>query len=228
MDACPFVLLAYLQGLSLDPRYHTFNTAFRPLRSVSQALFMTFALILGSAAAHADANKDAVPDTTGISSEQAWPARLKFDLNKLDLNIYGLAYHPDREKVKEEDLDNQVNPGLGLHYEIRNTERGVTFAEIGAYRDSGRNIASFLSLGYQFKLGENWRIGGAVAAMNSKTYNDGVAFVGMFPLVTYDFGPVKVNAVYFPKVANYNEVAAFGLYVSVPLGRWIKDSANKQ
>jgi hypothetical protein len=189
---------------------------------------MTFALVLGSAAAHADANKDAVPDATGISSEQASPARLRFDLNKLDLNVYGLAYHPDREKVKSENLDNQVNPGLALHYELRNTERGVTFTEIGAYRDSGRNTAAFVALGYQYKLGENWKFGGAVAAMNSKTYNDGVSFVGMFPLVTYDFGPLKVNAVYFPKVANYNEVAAFGLYVSVPLGRWIKDSYQKQ
>lgn len=217
----------------MDVFTHFRQPAYRKFCSVLQAIIVVLTLTgAGATASRADiGNADSgtvETDPSRISSENASPARLRFDLNKLDLNIYGLAYHPDREKVKEENLDNQVNPGLGLHYELRNTERGVTFTEIGAYRDSGRNIASFLSLGYQYKLGENWRFGGAVAAMNSKTYNHGVSFVGMFPLVTYDFGPVKVNAVYFPKVANYNEVAAFGLYVSVPLGRWIKQSAQKQ
>lgn len=174
------------------------------------------------------ANANAAETDATQVSEQAWPARFQFDLAKLDLNIYGLAYHPDRERVERDNLDNEVNPGLGLHYELRNTERSITFAEIGAYRDSGSNTATFLALGYQFKLGEHWRFGGAGAAMNSETYNHGVAFVGMFPLVTYDFGPVKVNAVYFPKVANYNEVAAFGFYVSIPLGRWMGDGAQKR
>jgi len=58
--------------------------------------------------------------------------------------------------------------------------------------------------------------------MHSQTYNNGVAFVGMFPLVTYDLGPAKLNAVYFPKFANYNEVAAFGFYLSLPLGKWLE------
>ncbi len=102
---------------------------------------------------------------------------------------------------------------------MRNTERGITFTEVGAYYDSGRNWAKFVDLGYQFKLGEHWRIGGAVAAMDSRTYNRGVAFVGMIPLITYDLGRVKLNAVYFPKVANYNEIAAFGFYISIPFGQ---------
>jgi hypothetical protein len=141
------------------------------------------------------------------------------NLNEVDLNVYGLAYHPDRETVHRRNLDNQYNPGLGLHYELTNSDLGITFAEAGAYYDSGRNWAKFLALGYQFKLGEHWSLGGAVAAMHSETYNHGVAFVGMFPLLTYDMGPVKLNAVYFPKVANYNDVAAFGLYISIPLGK---------
>lgn len=144
----------------------------------------------------------------------------RFDINKLDLNVYGLAYHPDRETVHRENLDNEFNPGLGLQYELRNTDRGITFAQLGSYYDSGSNWATFLALGYQWKWGEKWRFGGALAAMNSPTYNNGVAFIGMFPVVTYDMGPVKLNAVYFPKVANYNEVAAFGFYLSVPLGQW--------
>ena len=58
--------------------------------------------------------------------------------------------------------------------------------------------------------------------MDSKTYNHGVAFVGMIPLITYDMGRVKLNAVYFPKIANYNEIAAFGFYVSIPFGQFAR------
>ena len=119
-------------------------------------------------------------------------------------------------------LNNQVNPGLGLHYELIDGERGSTFAEAGFYRDSGRNQAKFAALGYQFKFGEHWRIGGALAVLESGTYNRGAAFVGMIPLVTRDFGPVKLNAVYFPKFGQYNDVDAFGLYLSIPLGRWAR------
>jgi len=133
--------------------------------------------------------------------------------------VYGLSYHPDRETVHRLRLDNEVNPGLGLHYELDNDERGITFAEVGAYYDSGRNWAKFASLGYQFKFGKRWRIGGALAVVDSQTYNDGVTFVGMIPLITYDIGRVKLNAVHFPKFGHYNEVDAFGFYLSIPFGQ---------
>jgi hypothetical protein len=58
--------------------------------------------------------------------------------------------------------------------------------------------------------------------MDSKTYNDGVGFVAMIPLITYDAGPIKLNGVYDPKFGNYNEVAAYGFYISIPIGRWAR------
>ena len=180
---------------------------------------------VGAAAADDDGNRGMVgaagSGVTGISSEQVRPADSRFNLDALDLNVYGLSYHPDREKVHRLNLDNQVNAGLALHYALIDDARGITFAEAGAYYDSGRNWAKFAALGYQFKFGERWRIGGALAALNSQTYNHGITFVGMIPLVTYDLGRIKLNAVYFPKVANYNEVAAYGFYLSIPFGRWL-------
>jgi len=146
----------------------------------------------------------------------------RFRLDALSVNVYGLAYHPDRETVHREHLDNEFNPGLGLHYELDNDAMSVTFTEVGTYRDSGSNWAKFASLGYQLKMGEHWRIGGAVAAFNSQTYNRGVTFLAMIPLVTYDLGRVQLNAVYFPKIGNYNEVAAFGFYATVPVGSWLR------
>jgi hypothetical protein len=157
-------------------------------------------------------------DASGISSGARALAETAPRINALDLNVYGFAYHPDREAIRRLGLDNEFNPGLGLRYELVNSERGITFAEMGAYRDSGRNWAKFAGLGYQFKLGERWRIGGAVAVVNSRTYNDGVTFVGMIPLLSYDMGNVKLNAVYFPKIRHYNEVDVFGFYLSIPLG----------
>lgn len=133
--------------------------------------------------------------------------------------MYGFSYHPDRATVHRLNLDNEFNPGLALHYELFNDARGITFAEAGAYYDSGQNWAKFIALGYQFKFGEHWRIGGALSAVNSRTYNDGVSFLAMIPLITYDFGRIKLNAVYFPKFGHYNEVAAFGFYISIPLAR---------
>jgi hypothetical protein len=105
---------------------------------------------------------------------------------------------------------------------LDNDARGITFTELGAYRDSGRNWAKFASLGYQFKLGDQWRIGGAFAAFNSQTYNRGITFLGMIPMVSYDFGPVELNAVYFPKFGHYNNVDAFGFYFTIPLGKWVR------
>ena len=63
--------------------------------------------------------------------------------------------------------------------------------------------------------------------MNSRTYNHGVPFIGIIPLLSYDMGRVKLNAVYFPKVAGHNEVAASGLYISIPLGQWGGQSGQK-
>ncbi len=160
----------------------------------------------------------------GISSKQVQSGQVRsdhprFNREALDINVYGLAYHPDRETVHRMGLDNEFNPGLGLHYELRNTPRGVTFAEVGAYEDSGNSLAAFIGLGYQFKMGEHWRVGAAVALMNSETYNQGTSFVGMVPVITYDTGRVKLNAVYFPKFGNYNRVAAYGFYLGIPFGR---------
>jgi hypothetical protein len=77
-------------------------------------------------------------------------------------------------------------------------------------------------------LGERWRIGGALAAVYSQTYNDGAAFVAMIPLITYDLGRVKLNATYIPKIPGHNKVDAYGFYISIPLGRRAQQSVQKR
>ena len=54
---------------------------------------------------------------------------------------------------------------------------------------------------------------------DSTNYNHGRAFVAPVPLLSYDFGPVKLNAVVFPKYMPYNQFTAFGFYLGIPPGR---------
>lgn len=145
------------------------------------------------------------------------PARSPVSLN---LHIFGLSYHPDREGSRVNHLDNELNLGLGLNYEFRNDERGITSLEAGFYKDSARNWAKFAGVGYQFKLGDHWRFGANLLAIQSPTYNNGKLFIAPIPLLTYDFGAVKLNATYIPRVSNYNEFAVYAVYFTAPLSSW--------
>lgn len=191
------------------------------MRSALARVIFAGLAMTGYAAIAEDNDNAGIAAKTGSGAEGSWPIQedVRFDINALNLNVYGLSYHPDREAVHRLDLGNQVNPGLGLHYVLDQNARGVTFVELGGYYDSGRSWAKFIGLGYQFKVGKRWRVGGALAAMHSQTYNDGIGFVGMIPLVTYDLGRVTLNAAYYPKFGHYNEVAAFGFYISIPFGK---------
>lgn len=160
------------------------------------------------------------PVATASAEDYAQGIRHRDPRLRLNLHVFGLSYYTDREAARERNLDNELNPGLGLNYELRNNVQGVTSVETGIFKDSGRNWAKFAGLGYQFKLGENWRLGGDLLAVQSRTYNRGHGFIAAIPRLSYDFGPVKLNAVYFPEVSDVNEVAAFGFYFTVPMGTW--------
>ena len=113
-------------------------------------------------------------------------------------------------------MDNELNLGLGLNYTVHEDERGIQFVGAGFYRDSGTRLAKLAGMGYQYKLGR-WRLGGALLGVQSETYNHGRAFIAPLPILTYDLGRVKLNAVYAPRYGQYNEFAVFGFYFSVPL-----------
>jgi hypothetical protein len=136
---------------------------------------------------------------------------------RLFIDVYGLSYHTNRSGVHAEHLDNELNVGLGLKYELSGDSRGVAFVEAGTYKDSGRHWTTTAGPGYQLKLGERWRAGGALLFFDSRTYNHGRPFVAPIPIVSYDLGPAWLNVVYAPRVTGYNEFAVFGFYVSVPL-----------
>lgn len=121
--------------------------------------------------------------------------------------------------MRRDGLDNQFNLGLGLNYTVHEDADGIGFAELGAYRDSGSNLAKVAGIGYQYKFFDSWRFGGALLAVQSKTYNHGDAFIAPLPILTWDLGAVKLNAIYVPKYREYNRFAVFGLYFSLPLAK---------
>jgi hypothetical protein len=146
------------------------------------------------------------------SAVLALPAAVQ--AQQLGVNLYGLSYHIDRERAQQLGVDSEFNPGLGGRYRTPINARWDGFFDAGAYRDSGRNTALFAGAGAYWKAGEHLRLGGALAAFDSDTYNRGKAFIAPVPMLGFDFRSVTLNVVYLPKVARLNDVATLGLWVT--------------
>ncbi len=66
------------------------------------------------------------------------------------LDVFGFSYHMEQSRAKELGVDNQVNPGLGARYRIRQSESWDWITDVGAYHDSGRHTALFAGTGAYF------------------------------------------------------------------------------
>jgi len=142
---------------------------------------------------------------------------------RLNLHVFGVSYHPDREGTRSSNLDNELNIGLGINYEFQNDDQGMATIETGFFKDSGRYWAKFAGVGYQFKFGDRWRVGADLLAINSQTYNSGRSFIAPIPRLSYDIGKpgaVRINAVYVPKIQEINQFAVYAIYFSLQLGNW--------
>lgn len=135
------------------------------------------------------------------------------------VNIYGFSYHWDRDLAQQNDLDNEFNPGLGVRYRLGSWLRADAIIDAGAYRDSGRNAAVYAAAGLLWPLDDakRFNVGAALTAFHSDTYNNGDPFVAPIPLVAIRFERVTVNFTHFPKIRNFNEVAATAMYFTIPL-----------
>jgi hypothetical protein len=133
----------------------------------------------------------------------------------LGINVYGLSYHFDRQRARELRVDNEVNPGLGVRYRIPHSERLAWVFDVGAYRDSGRNTALLAGAGGLYAVSAGWRLGAALAVLDSDTYNRGKTTLVPLPLAAYETRPVTFNVVYMPKVSDINEVATLGFWATV-------------
>jgi len=134
------------------------------------------------------------------------------------LNVYGLSYHFDRDTARSIGTDNEFNPGLGVRYRRPINASFDFFADVGAYKDSGRNTAVLAGGGAFWRASNTLRLGGALVALQSDTYNRGDAFIAPLPVAALDFDRVTLNMVYMPKVSNFNAINTLGFWATV----WLK------
>jgi hypothetical protein len=137
----------------------------------------------------------------------------------LGVNVYGFSYHVERSRAKEIGVDNEFNPGLGVRYRVPYRERIDWIFDAGAYRDSGRNTAVFAAAGVHWHVSGGWRLGGALAAFHSDTYNRGKAFIAPIPVAAYEWRAVSLSVAYLPKVGDFNEINTFGFWLTFYPGR---------
>lgn len=163
---------------------------------------------------HDSANQAASPETDTAQEQQSLAEKKRLSVN---LHVFGLSYHPDRNGTRVSHLDNEFNAGLGLGYKLHENERGEVNSEIGFYKDSGRTWAKFAGVNYLFKMSDRWRLGADLLAIQSPSYNMGDAFIAPVPRLSYDFGRVKLNLVYVPKYKQVNAYSVYALYFTIPL-----------
>jgi hypothetical protein len=132
----------------------------------------------------------------------------------LGVSFYGLAYHLDRSRARDMGLDNEFIAGLGLRYRIPHSERLQWVFEAAAYHDSARNTALIAGAGALWKVTPGWRLGGALAAFKSDTYNRGDPFIAPLPLAAYEFRSLTLNFSFLPRMSEVNEVASLAVWLT--------------
>jgi hypothetical protein len=136
------------------------------------------------------------------------------------INVYGFSYHFDRDRAHALDVDNEINPGVGVRYKFADWRSVSFYAEAGIFYDSGRNWAKVVGGVALWEVLPRFRIGGALALFHSDTYNRGDVFVAPVPLIAYDVGPATLNLTYFPKFSDFNDVDTLGFWVTFWPRRW--------
>ncbi|MDQ5849326.1 MAG: hypothetical protein M3544_10230 [Pseudomonadota bacterium] len=138
---------------------------------------------------------------------------------ELGVNLYGFSYHFERERARELGLDNGINPGLGLRYRRPYSERIDLILDAGVYYDSGRNTAWVAGGGALWKVSQSLRLGVALAAFRSDSYNRGEVFLSPLPLAAWEFRSVMLNAMIAPKLAELNQISTFAFWLTYWIGR---------
>jgi hypothetical protein len=130
------------------------------------------------------------------------------------VNVYGLSYHFERGRAKEHNLGNEFNPGLGGRYRATLNRSFDWFADAGVYHDSGRNTAVVAGSGLFWKASEGLRLGGGLTFFQSKSYNEGRAFVAPLPIIAYEWRAVTFNVAYVPRIRHVSAVNVLDFWLT--------------
>jgi hypothetical protein len=83
----------------------------------------------------------------------------------------------------------------------------------GFFKDSKENRSLYLGPVYQYKLTNNFHLGGGLLLFDSETY---VSPVIPLPLVTYRYKRVRLNGTWVP-AGDSSASAAFAIFVTIGL-----------
>ena len=132
----------------------------------------------------------------------------------IGINVYGASYHFDRDKAKQMGLTHEFNPGLGLRWRREASETWDYFVDGGFYSDSKANTAVLFGGGGLWHATDHLRLGAALVALKSDTYNSGKGFVAPLPVAMYEGRRMTFNVVYMPKWQDVNRTNQVGFWLT--------------
>ena len=120
--------------------------------------------------------------------------------SELCLDLGGISYHYSRISYydfenREWKKYNEVNPGFGIQWTIRENKKHIFWAKAGIYKDSKSNITKYIGPGYQYKLLEYLHAGIGVVYLKSDTYNFSIA---PLPLLTFRYKFLRLSGMWMP------------------------------
>ena len=142
--------------------------------------------------------------------------------NSFGVNLYGLSYHMNNRRgagwLEPGTHFNEFNKGIGLRATFGTDSAATTlFVEGGTFRDSFRNQAKYLSLGFQVRLIYQLRMGINAAVYTTRSIHAGNPIFAPIPIMSYSVSIVTLNAVYLPKYKSYNPWNTLGAYLTIRL-----------
>ena len=135
---------------------------------------------------------------------------------RFGLTVYGFSYHPDLKDSQGNKLEGW-NPGMGVSWNLKESERFVWNLEGGLYRDSSKDLAEYFSFSCKAKVIPSIRLGAALSLIHSVSYNQGRPILAPLPVATYWTKFVSVNFLYAPRYKEINKNSVFAIYATVPL-----------
>ncbi|MCX6835770.1 MAG: hypothetical protein NTW07_11695 [candidate division Zixibacteria bacterium] len=147
------------------------------------------------------------------------------------LNLYGVSYHLDHRDEPTSGMGgsnklNEFNEGVGLRLSLGNDSSDVLFLEGGSFQDSFENEAGYLSLGYQWRVIMQLRIGINAAIYATDSIREGDPFFAAIPLISYTIGFLTVNGLYLPKYRDINPYHTIGAYLTIRLFDWKRNGGQ--
>ena len=141
---------------------------------------------------------------------------------ELGLNLYGVCKHLNQRQTLYQPRLNERNPGLGLTLNFVHVKYAVVFMEGGFFKDTFKNTATYVSVGYKFPLCRYVQLGLHLAFYDSKSINGPV--IAPIPVITLRYHALAIHALYLPKYESINPYHIIAAYLTF----YIIDASGKK